>query len=138
MKPSTIFLIMAHTSKTPSIPGFTSRSSAENISETGISMPAVARLQRAKPDTGLPDHLKSGIECMSGFSMDDVRVHYNSDKPGQLKALAYAQGTDIHIGPGQEKHLPHEAWHVVQQKQGRVNANLQMKNSTPVKMELAT
>lgn len=32
----------------------------------------------------------------------------------------YSQGTDIHIGPGQEKHLPHEAWHVVQQKQGRV------------------
>jgi hypothetical protein len=26
----------------------------------------------------------------------------------------------MHLGPGQEKHLPHEAWHVVQQKQGRV------------------
>ena len=26
---------------------------------------------------------------------------------------------DIHLGPGQEKHLPHEAWHVVQQKQGQ-------------------
>ncbi|MEM7041075.1 MAG: DUF4157 domain-containing protein [Bacteroidota bacterium] len=36
------------------------------------------------------------------------------------QAHAYDQGTDIHIGPGQEKHLPHEAWHVVQQKQGRV------------------
>lgn len=70
--------------------------------------------------TGLPDHLKSGIESLSGYSMDDVKVHYNSDQPAQLNALAYAQGTDIHVGPGQEKHLPHEAWHVVQQMQGRV------------------
>lgn len=26
----------------------------------------------------------------------------------------------IYIAPGQEKYLPHEAWHVVQQKQERV------------------
>lgn len=78
-------------------------------------------------DTGLPDNLKAGMEDLSGFSLDDVNVHYNSDKPAQLKAYAYTQGRDIHVGPGQEKHLPHEAWHVVQQKQGRVNATMQMK-----------
>lgn len=71
-------------------------------------------------DTGLPDHLKSGIEDLSGHSMDDVKVHYNSSKPAQLNAHAYAQGNQIHLAGGQEKHLPHEAWHVVQQKQGRV------------------
>jgi hypothetical protein len=60
--------------------------------------------------------------------MDDVKVHYNSDKPAQLYAHAYAQGTDIHLASGQEKHLPHEAWHVVQQKQGRVQPTLQMQN----------
>ena len=37
--------------------------------------------------------------------MDHVKVHYNSSQPAQLNALAYAQGSDIHIGPGQEKHL---------------------------------
>lgn len=80
-----------------------------------------------KPNnTGLPDNLKAGIENLSGYSMDDVRVRYNSDKPAQLSALAYAQGTDIHVAPGQEKHLPHEAWHVVQQKQGRVQPTTQM------------
>lgn len=77
--------------------------------------------------TGLPDTLKSGIENLSGYSMDDVKVHYNSSKPAQLQAHAYAQGTDIHVAGGQEKHLPHEAWHVVQQKQGRVAATTQMK-----------
>ena len=84
-------------------------------------------IQREVNKTGLPDELKSGVENLSGFAMDDVRVHYNSSKPAQIQAHAYAQGTDIHIAPGQEKHLPHEAWHVVQQKQGRVKPTLQMK-----------
>ena len=87
----------------------------------------------AKPNhTGLPDNLKSGIESLSGMSMDNVRVHYNSAKPAQLNALAYAQGTDIHVASGQEKHLPHEAWHVVQQAQGRVKPTMQMKEGVPV------
>jgi len=83
-------------------------------------------------NTGLPDNLKLGIENLSGYSMDDVKVHYNSDKPSQLQAHAYAQGTDIHVASGQEKHLPHEAWHVVQQKQGRVKPTMQMKQGVPV------
>jgi hypothetical protein len=82
--------------------------------------------------TGLPDNLKSGIESLSGYSMDDVKVHFNSDRPVQLNAHAYAQGTDIHVAPGQEQHLPHEAWHVVQQKQGRVQPTMQMKAGVPV------
>jgi hypothetical protein len=81
-------------------------------------------LQRAAASpasaTGLPPQLKEGIESMSGLDMSDVRVHRNSSKPAQLQAHAYAQGSDIHLGPGQERHLPHEAWHVVQQRQGRV------------------
>ncbi|WP_219008643.1 DUF4157 domain-containing protein, partial [Aquimarina litoralis] len=50
----------------------------------------------------------------------------------QLQAHAYARGTDIHLAPGQEKHLPHEAWHVVQQKQGRVKPTMQFKGKTPI------
>jgi len=73
-----------------------------------------------KNNAGLPDPLKLGIETLSGMSMDDVKVHYHSSKPAKVQALAYTQGSDIHVGPGQEKHLAHEAWHVVQQKQGRV------------------
>ncbi|MEX8520837.1 MAG: DUF4157 domain-containing protein, partial [Leptothrix sp. (in: b-proteobacteria)] len=88
-----------------------------------------ARADTAPPRpnrTGLPDTLKSGIESLSGLSMDHVKVHYNSSQPAQLNALAYAQGRDIHVAPGQEKHLPHEAWHVVQQAQGRVKPTMQM------------
>jgi len=89
----------------------------------GENRPAQKRANK----TGLPDNLKTGIENLSGFSMDDTKVHYNSAKPAQLNALAYAQGTDIHIAHSQEKHLAHEAWHVVQQKQGRVKPTLQTK-----------
>jgi Domain of unknown function (DUF4157) len=72
--------------------------------------------------TGLPDRLKASVEALSGLAMDDVWVHGNSPEPAKLGALAYTQGSDIHLGPGQERHLPHEVWHVVQQKQGRVAA----------------
>ena len=89
-------------------------------------------IQKKENNTGLPDSLKAGIENLSGYSMSDVKVHHNSDKPAQLQAHAYAQGTDIHLGPGQEKHLPHEAWHVVQQKQGRVKPTMQMQGKVNV------
>ena len=89
-------------------------------------------IQKKENNTGLPDNLKSGVENLSGFSMDDVKVHYNSSQPSQLNALAYAQGTDIHVAPGQEQHLPHEAWHIAQQKQGRVQPTMQMKAGVAV------
>jgi len=98
--------------------------------------PATPAVQHATApranDTGLPDPLKSGVEALSGVSMDGVRVHYNSPQPTQLNALAYAQGRDIHLGPGQEQHLPHEAWHLVQQAQGRVKPTVQMKDGVSV------
>jgi hypothetical protein len=86
-----------------------------------------AAAPRARSQSGLPGALKAGVEQLSGLAMDDVRVHRNSPEPARLGALAYAQGSDIHLGPGQERYLPHEAWHVVQQKQGRVQATAQMK-----------
>ncbi len=107
-----------------------------NVIHQSSTVEAPAQLQEAPTaksnNTGLPDNLKSGIENLSGYSMDDVKVHFNSNKPAQLNAHAYAQGTDIHVAPGQEQHLPHEAWHVVQQKQGRVQPTMQMKAGVPV------
>lgn len=70
--------------------------------------------------TGIPDSLKARAEAKSNLSLDDVRVHYNSSRPMQLRALAYTQGNQVYIGPGQEKHLSHELGHVVQQKLGMV------------------
>lgn len=105
----------------------------------GLSHNARRSLQAITPQgssksnhQGLPERLKHGIEQLSGYSMDDVTVHRDSSKPAQLTAHAFAQGNNIYLGPGQEKHLPHEAWHVVQQKQGRVKSTLQLKSGALV------
>ena len=81
---------------------------------------------RAPNRTGLPDRLKASVEARSGLSLDRVRVHSNSKQPAQLDAHAYARGADIHVAPGQDRYLAHEAWHVVQQAQGRVRPTAQM------------
>ena len=103
---------------------------AKRDSQMSSARPTV--VQRVENKTGLPDGLKSGMESISGLSLDDVKVYRNSDKPAQLQAYAYAQGTNIHLGPGQEKHLPHELGHVVQQKQGVVKATTQLKGKVSI------
>lgn len=77
-------------------------------------------------NTGLPDQLKSGVEQLSGHNLDDVRVQFNSSEPAAVQAHAFARGNEIHVAPGQEQHLPEEAWHVTQQKAGRVKANTEV------------
>lgn len=96
------------------------------------NMPLTGPASASNNRTGLPDQLKAGVEAMSGMSLDGVRVHYNSPEPAQLQAHAFARGNDIHLGPGQERHLPHEAWHVVQQAQGRVRPTVQLQGGTLV------
>jgi Domain of unknown function (DUF4157) len=81
-------------------------------------------VQTARRDNanGMPHALRTNLESLSGFDLSSVRVHRNSTKPDRLNALAYTQGSDIYLAPGEERHLPHEGWHVVQQMQGRVAA----------------
>ena len=92
--------------------------SIDDCSPRGLSLQRKANVVN---NTGLPNNLKNGVEALSGYSLDNVRVHYNSSKPAAVQAYAYTQGTDIHIAPGQESCLPHEAWHVTQQMSGRVS-----------------
>jgi DNA ligase-1 len=78
----------------------------------------------------LPPALKSGIEQLSGQSMDGVRVHLNSPEPAGLNVGANGQGLEIHLEAAQENQLPHEAWHVVQQAEAtgtRIHAFLEDK-----------
>ena len=77
----------------------------------------------------MPGPLRAGLEELSGLDLSDVRVRYDSPEPAKHHALAFAQGTEIQIGPGQQEHLPHEGWHVVQQKQGRVASPLLLKGA---------
>lgn len=71
--------------------------------------------------TGIPDRMKASFEKYTGCALDDVTVHYNSPVPSKMSALAFTQGSSVHVGPGQERYLGHELAHVVQQKQGIVH-----------------
>lgn len=83
-------------------------------------------LAAAAPRDALPDALRDSMRAMSGVDLSGVRVHYRSARPAQLQAHAYAQGSEIHLAAGQEHHLAHEAWHLVQQRQGRVKPTGQL------------
>lgn len=78
------------------------------------------RLAPALPPADLPQPLRGGVERLSGLSAAGIAVHRDSPQPAMLGALAFARGAEIHLGPGQESHLPHEAWHAMQQRAGRV------------------
>lgn len=71
---------------------------------------------------GLPMPLRRSLEALSQTNLSDVRVHRNSQRPSRFDARAFTVGRDIYLRPGEEEHLPHEAWHAVQQIQGRVQA----------------
>ena len=66
-------------------------------------------------DEGMRDKIASHFGDIQG-----VKVHYNSSMPGLVDAEAYTRGDDIFLAPGQERHLPHELGHVVQQRRGSV------------------
>ncbi|MGB3465579.1 MAG: hypothetical protein WBA74_09925, partial [Cyclobacteriaceae bacterium] len=66
--------------KSPQNQQFTQFRKMTNVNSSKEQQP----IQKKENNTGLPDDLKSGIENLSGYAMDDVKVHYNSDKPAQL------------------------------------------------------
>ena len=71
-------------------------------------------------NSGSPNHVQiAHYGAIDPNVMADINVKLQSD-PGihptvKVSAQAYASGTNIHLGPGQENHLPHELAHVVQQ-----------------------
>ncbi|CAN5151695.1 hypothetical protein BH09BAC1_BH09BAC1_21980 [soil metagenome] len=83
----------------------------------------------------LPAEIQAKMENSMGADFSDVNVHANSPKATALGAQAYAQGSDIHMAPGKydtastggQELLGHELAHVVQQRQGRVQATVQAK-----------
>jgi hypothetical protein len=84
------------------------------LKEAGLDKPKSANVNASA------EKIKTNMENISGVSLADVKVRYNSEQPSKLGALAFTKGNEIHVAPGQEMHLPHEMWHAVQQKQGRV------------------
>ena len=78
--------------------------------------------------SGIPGSVQTKMEGALNTSLSDVTVHANSNKATEVGALAYTQGTDIHVAPGHynpntsqgKQLLGHELAHVAQQIEGRV------------------
>lgn len=82
----------------------------------------------------VPSDLREEYEQKYNVRLDDVKIHYDSDKPDSFNAYAYTEGNNVYLGPGQEKYLSHELNHVIQQKQDMVSAN-QYLNGRPVSID---
>lgn len=71
-------------------------------------------------NNGSPNHVQiDHYGAIDKNVMADINTKLQGDPnihPSvKASAQGYASGTDVHVGPGQDKHLAHEAWHVVQQ-----------------------
>jgi hypothetical protein len=70
-----------------------------------------------------------------GTDFSDVKIHTNSQKASKIGAHAFAQGNDVHFAQGKfdpntktgKQLIGHELSHVVQQRNGEVKPNVQMK-----------
>lgn len=94
---------------------------------------SLARSRRAggpapeRAGRGLPGPLRDRMERAFGADLSQVRVHQDA-RADAVGALAYAQGADLHFGPGEYRPdtaygqalIGHELAHVVQQRSGRV------------------
>ncbi len=94
----------------------------------------VPTIQR-KSASLLPLPVQNKMEATMGADFSNVNIHPNSQQAQEVGALAYTQGNDVHFAPGQfdpnsqkgQSLIGHELAHVVQQRQGRVQATTQAK-----------
>ena len=99
--------------------------------------------QSSEPNSGtqtkMPDGVQAKMEGSLGADFSQVNIHSNSGKAQEMGALAFTQGDEVHFAKGAynpetsegQELLGHELTHVVQQRQGRVEATTQ-KNGLPV------
>jgi len=108
------------------IPGATANMEIITTSSTAGEARAPTASPRSPAWSGggatLSARLRRVLEQLSGYDLSDVRVYADSPWPAHLGARAFVFGSNVHLSPGAEDALQHEAWHVVQQKQGRVRA----------------
>ncbi len=94
------------------------------------AQPPPFQLKSASP-SGMPNETLSQMSSSFGHDFSDVNIHSGSQSAVDAGALAYTQGNDIHFAPGQydpssqsgQELIGHELTHVVQQREGRVQAN---------------
>ncbi len=97
-----------------------------------ISKPIQAKSENAVSPSG---DVKADMGQSMGADFSNVNFHTNSSKASEIGAQAYTQGSDVHFAPGKfnpssssgKELIGHELTHVVQQREGRVQATTQAK-----------
>jgi hypothetical protein len=110
---------------------------SEAASRVAVDLPQAvgnrSMLQMLRETSGsqaLPDGLRLQMESALHTDFSSVRIHSNSSAALALGARAYTRGNELHFAPGQyqpttsegRRIVGHELAHVVQQRQGRVQA----------------
>jgi peptidoglycan hydrolase-like protein with peptidoglycan-binding domain len=103
---------------------------AKEAAPTGYDdLIAAAQKGRSQPGpTTMPEPVWAKMEGAFGADFSDVRLHAGSPRAAELGAVAFTQGSDVHVAPGHwapettkgQELLGHELAHVVQQRDGRV------------------
>ncbi len=91
-------------------------------------------IQSNKSETQKPGPIGQ-LEAQFGADFSNVKIYEGSGEAESLQAKAFARGNEIHFASGMydpnsksgQELLGHEAAHVVQQRQGRVQADAQRK-----------
>lgn len=104
-----------------------------------VSSASPPPFQLKSSPSGLPEDTLNQMSGAFGQDFSGVNIHADSQSAVDSGALAYTQGQDIHFAPGQydpksqsgQELIGHELTHVVQQNEGRVQANNQV-NGMPL------
>jgi len=104
--------------------GDTYENEADSTSSSAAVRQAPAASGSGRP---LPAELQSSLGSSLGVDFSQVRV-FEGPHVSSINAVAFTRGAEIHFAPGEYRPgttagrelLAHEAWHVVQQQQGRV------------------
>lgn len=85
-------------------------------------MMSFKQLKKSNRNKDMSSVLQTEFEQKSNVDLSNVHIHYNSSLPKQYMASAIAHNNQIDIASGKEYLLRHELTHIVQQKQGLVDA----------------
>ena len=69
--------------------------------EAGAGFNENEGLKQSTPQNRLPDTVQAKMENAFQADFSNVQVHTNSQAATQMKAVAFAQGENVHFAPGQ-------------------------------------
>ena len=86
-----------------------------NGDATGNDTQRISR--KGKP---LPNKLLFAAKSLTGLSLENVDVIYDSPKTEQYQSDGFVKNNEIHLAKGNKGLIGHETWHMIQRIQNRV------------------